>query len=84
MTRPAVVFADEPTGALDSVAAAGLLRFLEHAAADFDQTIVMVTHDPVAAAHAQRVIFLSDGHRVDELEDPDVDRVLERIRALEA
>jgi putative ABC transport system ATP-binding protein len=84
VTRPAVVFADEPTGALDSVAASGLLRFLQQAAAEFDQTIVMVTHDPVAAAHAQRVIFLSDGIRVDDLDRPDVDRVLERIRTLEA
>ena len=84
VTRPAVVFADEPTGALDSVAAAGLLRFLQQAAAEFDQTIVMVTHDPVAAAHAERVVFLQDGRIVSELERPDVDRVLERIRALEA
>ncbi len=84
VTRPAVVFADEPTGALDSNAAAGLLRFLQQAAAEFDQTIVMVTHDPVAAAHAERVIFLSDGRRVDELARPDVDRVLETIRELEA
>lgn len=84
VTRPAVVFADEPTGALDSTAASGLLRFLQQAAAEFNQTIVMVTHDPVAAAHAERVIFLSDGRRVEELERPDVDRVLEAIRALEA
>ncbi len=84
INRPAVVFADEPTGALDSVAAGGLLRFLQQAAAEFDQTIVMVTHDPVAAAHAERVIFLQDGRRSDELDRPDVDRVLERVRALEA
>lgn len=84
INRPAVVFADEPTGALDSVAAGGLLRFLQRAAAEFDQTIVMVTHDPVAAAHAERVIFLQDGRRSDELDRPDVDRVLERVRALEA
>jgi putative ABC transport system ATP-binding protein len=84
VTRPAVVFADEPTGALDSVAAAGLLEFLRRAAAEFDQTIVMVTHDPVAAAYAGRVVFLSDGRRVAELRDPDVDGVLEHIRRLEA
>lgn len=83
ITRPAVVFADEPTGALDSIAAAGLLRFLQKAAAEFDQTIVMVTHDPVAAAHAERIVFLQDGRPVSELERPDVDSVLERIRSLE-
>ena len=84
ITRPAVVFADEPTGALDSTAAAGLLRFLQQAAAEFDQTIVMVTHDPVAAAHAERIVFLQDGRIVSELDRPDVDSVLERIRSLES
>jgi putative ABC transport system ATP-binding protein len=84
VTRPAVVFADEPTGALDSVSAAGMLSFLQRAAAEFGQTIVMVTHDPVAASYAQRVVFLQDGRRVDELLDPDVDSVLEHIRTLEA
>jgi putative ABC transport system ATP-binding protein len=84
ITRPAVVFADEPTGALDSVAAGGLLRFLQQAAAEFDQTIVMVTHDPVAAAHAEKIVFLQDGRIVSELDRPDVDSVLERIRSLES
>jgi putative ABC transport system ATP-binding protein len=84
VTRPAVVFADEPTGALDSNASAELLGFLRRAADEFDQTIVMVTHDPVAAAYAERVVFLSDGRIVDEVADPDADDVLDRIKRLEA
>ncbi len=84
ITRPAVVFADEPTGALDSVASAHMLEFLQRAAAEFRQTIVMVTHDPVAAAHAERIVFLKDGRIVDELWSPDADSVLERVKGLEA
>jgi putative ABC transport system ATP-binding protein len=79
------VFADEPTGALDSNSSEELLRFLQQAAAEFNQTIVMVTHDPIAAAHAQRVVFLKDGHVVDELLRPaDAEAVLDRMKALEA
>jgi putative ABC transport system ATP-binding protein len=85
VTRPAVVFADEPTGALDSTSSGELLRFLQQAAAEFDQTIVMVTHDPVAAAHAERIVFLRDGDVVDGLVRPgDADVVLDRMKALEA
>jgi putative ABC transport system ATP-binding protein len=84
VTRPAVVFADEPTGALDSNSSGELLRFLQHAASEFDQTIVMVTHDPVAAAHAERVVSLKDGNVVDELLRPGhADAVLDRMKALE-
>jgi putative ABC transport system ATP-binding protein len=83
VTRPAVVFADEPTGALDSNSSAELLGFMRRAADEFNQTIVMVTHDPVAAGYAERVLFLSDGRIVDELEDPDADAILDRIKSLE-
>ena len=83
ITRPAVVFADEPTGALDSNSSAELLGFLRRAAREFGQTIVMVTHDPVAASYAQRILFLADGHIVDEVHDPSPDTVLERMKRLE-
>lgn len=83
ITRPAVVFADEPTGALDSNSSAELMTFLQGAARDFDQTIVMVTHDPIAASYAQRVLFLADGRLVDELDQPDPDAVLDRMKRLE-
>ncbi|MGN6274186.1 MAG: ABC transporter ATP-binding protein [Protaetiibacter sp.] len=78
-TRPAVVFADEPTGALDSRASQALLEFLRRAARELDQTIVMVTHDPAAAAYADRVEFLSDGRVVDAIDDPSADVVLTRM-----
>ncbi len=83
VTRPAVVFADEPTGALDSNSSAELLGFLRRAAREFGQTIVMVTHDPGAASYAERILFLADGHIVDELRDPHPDAVLERMKRLE-
>ena len=83
VTRPAVVFADEPTGALDSNSSAELLGFLRRASSEFGQTIVMVTHDPTAASYADRILFLADGHIVDELRDPDPDAVLERMKRLE-
>ena len=83
VTRPAVVFADEPTGALDSNSSAELLAFLRRAAREFGQTIVMVTHDPTAASYADRILFLADGRIVDELLDPDADAVLERMKKLE-
>ncbi|MGH8939144.1 MAG: ABC transporter ATP-binding protein, partial [Actinomycetes bacterium] len=66
-SRPQVVFADEPTGALDSRSGAELLGFLKRAVKEMDQTVVMVTHDPVAASYADRVLFLADGHIVDEM-----------------
>ncbi len=83
ITRPTVVFADEPTGALDSNSSAELLAFLRRAVDDFGQTIVMVTHDPAAAAHADRILFLADGRIVDELAAPDADAVLDRMKRLE-
>ncbi|MBA2953235.1 ATP-binding cassette domain-containing protein [Nocardioides sp. MAH-18] len=77
ISRPDVVFADEPTGALDSKAGAELLRFLRSVVDDLGQTVVMVTHDPGAAAYADSVVFLVDGRVVEELEAPTRDRVLE-------
>jgi len=79
-SRPEVVFADEPTGNLDSRAGSEVLSFLQHAVRDFGQTIVMVTHDPVAASHADRVVFLADGRIVDEMDQPTADRVLDRMK----
>lgn len=80
--RPAVVLADEPTGALDTRASGEILRYLQRAARDFDQTVVMVTHDPVAASYTDRVVFLADGRVAGELRDPTADAVLERMKDL--
>jgi putative ABC transport system ATP-binding protein len=80
--RPEIIFADEPTGNLDSHSSAEIFRFLSSAVHEFDQTVVMVTHDPAAAAHASRVLFLADGRIVDELMDPNRDTVLDRMRVL--
>jgi putative ABC transport system ATP-binding protein len=82
VSRPEVVFADEPTGALDSKASAELLRFLRSVVDGLRQTVVMVTHDPVAAAYADRVIFLVDGSVVEELAGPTRDSVLETMKRL--
>ena len=82
VTRPAIVFADEPTGNLDSRSGTEILDFLRRAVDDIDQTIVMVTHDPVAAAHADAVVFLADGRIVDEMAEPTADRVLDTIKRL--
>jgi putative ABC transport system ATP-binding protein len=81
-SRPEIVFADEPTGNLDSRAGAELLEFLRSAVRDFGQTIVMVTHDPTAAGYADRVVFLADGRVVDEMHDPTAERVLDRMKSL--
>ncbi len=81
-SRPDIVFADEPTGNLDSRTGAEILGFMRQAVRDLDQTIVMVTHDPVAAAYADRVVFLVDGRIVDEMDDPTAERVLDRMKAL--
>ncbi len=78
--RPQIIFADEPTGNLDSRSGADVLRFLRNAVDEFAQTIVMVTHDPGAASGADRVIFLADGAVVGDLEEPTTDEVLERMR----
>ena len=83
VSRPAIIFADEPTGNLDSQASAEILGFLRRSVDDYDQTVVMVTHDPGAAGYADRVLFLSDGRIVDELLSPTSDRVLERMRNFE-
>ncbi len=79
-SRPAIVFADEPTGNLDSRSGAEVLGFLRRSVDEFGQTIVMVTHDPNAASYAQRVVFLADGRIVDEMADPTADRVLDRMK----
>jgi iron(III) transport system ATP-binding protein len=82
VSRPQIVFADEPTGALDSHSSTELLGFLRHAVDDLDQTVVMVTHDPKAACYADRVLFLSDGHIVDEMRDPRDDDVFDYLKHL--
>ena len=82
ITRPDVVFADEPTGALDSASSEQMLAFLRASVTDLGQTIVMVTHDPSAASYTDRVLFLADGRIVDELWEPDRETVLERMVAL--
>ena len=79
--KPAIIFADEPTGNLDSRAGAEILGFMQRAVTDLGQTIVMVTHDPVAAAYASRVVFLVDGRIVDELHDPTSEQILDRLKA---
>ncbi|MGN5377980.1 ABC transporter ATP-binding protein [Streptomyces lasalocidi] len=80
LSRPELVFADEPTGNLDSRAGLEVLGFLRGAVDDLGQTVVMVTHDPGAAAHADLVLFLADGRIVDEMARPTADAVLERMR----
>jgi putative ABC transport system ATP-binding protein len=82
VSRPAIVFADEPTGNLDSRSSAELLDFLRRAVDEAGQTIVMVTHDPGAAAHADAVVFLADGRIVDHMADPTAERVLDTIKRL--
>jgi putative ABC transport system ATP-binding protein len=82
ISRPAIIFADEPTGNLDSRSGAELLDFLRRAVDEMGQTIVMVTHDPGAAAHADAVVFLADGRVVDRMADPTADRVLDTIKRL--
>jgi putative ABC transport system ATP-binding protein len=82
ITRPDLVFADEPTGNLDSNASTGVLAFLRQAVDEHGQSIVMVTHDPQAAAHADRVVFLADGAMVGELASPSADAVLEQMKRL--
>ena len=83
-SKPEIVFADEPTGALDSSSSAELLGFLRNAVTELGQTVVMVTHDPTAASYADRVIFLADGHIVDEMHTPTADEVLDYMKRLGA
>jgi putative ABC transport system ATP-binding protein len=84
INRPDLVFADEPTGNLDSNSSADLLAFLRRSVTELGQSIVMVTHDPRGAAYADRVVFLADGKVVSELEKPTADSILERMRTLGA
>jgi putative ABC transport system ATP-binding protein len=84
INRPELIFADEPTGNLDSNSSADVLAFLRRSVTEFGQSIVMVTHDPHSAAYADRVVFLADGTVVGELERPTADSVLERMRILGA
>ena len=84
VSRPEIVFADEPTGNLDSRSSAELLGFLREAVSTYGQTILMVTHDANAASYADRVVFLADGRVVDEMRDPTADRVLDRLKSLES
>jgi putative ABC transport system ATP-binding protein len=81
-SRPDIIFADEPTGNLDSSASAEILQFMKRAVGDFGQTIVMVTHDPMAASHSNRVVFLVDGRIVDEMQEPTADAILDKMRQL--
>jgi putative ABC transport system ATP-binding protein len=83
VSRPDVVFADEPTGNLDSRSGAEVLGFLRNSVREFGQTIVMVTHDPNAASYADRVVFLADGSVVDELLDPTAEAVLDKLKSLD-
>jgi putative ABC transport system ATP-binding protein len=80
--RPQLAFADEPTGNLDSNSGAEILRFMRSAVDDLGQTIVMVTHDPVAASYSDRVVFLVDGKITDEMSDPTTDRVIDKLKDL--
>jgi putative ABC transport system ATP-binding protein len=84
VSRPEIVFADEPTGNLDSRSGAEVLQLLRRSVDEFGQTIVMVTHDPVAAAFTDRVVFLADGKVVDELQQPTRERVLNRMQQFAA
>ncbi|MER7413244.1 MULTISPECIES: ABC transporter ATP-binding protein [Streptomyces] len=82
--KPEIIFGDEPTGNLDSRSGAEVLGFLRNSVRELGQTVVMVTHDPVAAAYADRVVFLADGRIVDDLRNPTADAVLERMKAFDA
>ncbi|WP_395370500.1 ABC transporter ATP-binding protein [Streptomyces tubercidicus] len=81
-SQPEIIFADEPTGNLDSRSGAEVLGFLRSSVRELGQTVVMVTHDPVAASYADRVVFLADGRIVDDMPGPTADTVLERMRHL--
>jgi putative ABC transport system ATP-binding protein len=81
-SQPDIIFADEPTGNLDSTTGAEILAFMRHAVRELGQTIVMVTHDPVAASYSDRVVFLADGQITDELLEPTPDTVLDQMRRI--
>jgi putative ABC transport system ATP-binding protein len=80
VSQPDIIFADEPSGNLDSKSAAGLLDFMRSAVKEFGQTIVMVTHDPVAASYADRIVFLEDGRIAGEMHDPTPETVIDRMK----
>ncbi|MCE0537438.1 ABC transporter ATP-binding protein [Kineosporia rhizophila] len=82
ITRPDIIFADEPTGALDTVTAGEILQLLRECVDEGGQTLLMVTHDPVVAAHAHRVVFLADGEIADQLEAPGVQQISDRLQSL--
>ncbi|SEJ15073.1 ABC transporter ATP-binding protein [Demequina mangrovi] len=82
VARPELIFADEPSGNLDSRSGGELLAFMRRAVTDFGQTIAMVTHDPTAASFADRVLFLADGRIVDEMRDPTAELVLDRMKQM--
>jgi putative ABC transport system ATP-binding protein len=84
VSKPQIVFGDEPTGNLDSRAGAEIMGFLRHSVDEYGQTIVLVTHDPSSASYADRVLFLADGLVVDEMHDPTAERVLERMTRFDA
>ena len=84
VSRPEIILADEPTGNLDSKAGGELLAFMRRAVDGFGQTIVMVTHDPVAASYADRIVFLADGNVVGEMVDPTAERVIDHMKHLGA
>ncbi|MEO9222025.1 MAG: ABC transporter ATP-binding protein [Mycobacteriaceae bacterium] len=84
LSRPELVFADEPTGNLDSKAGAEILEFLRRAVDEFGQTIVMVSHDPIAASYADRIVFLADGRVVDEMNHPTAEAILDHLKELSA
>ena len=81
VSRPQIVFADEPSGNLDSKSGGELLDFMQRAVREFGQTIVMVTHDPISASYAERILFLDDGAIVDTMTDPTAERVLDRMKS---
>ncbi|HUF83345.1 MAG TPA: ABC transporter ATP-binding protein, partial [Acidimicrobiia bacterium] len=81
-SKPEIIFADEPTGNVDSRAGAEILEFMRHAVRTFSQTIVMVTHDPLAAAYADRVVFLADGRIVGEMTEPNAEKVIDEMKRL--
>ena len=80
VSRPDIIFADEPSGNLDSKSAAELLDFMRRAVREFGQTIVMVTHDPVAASYADRIVFIEDGQIAGEMHDPTTEMVIDRMK----
>ncbi len=83
VSQPSIVFADEPTGNLDSTSSAEVLGFLRRSVDEFGQTVVMVSHDPVAASYTDRILFLADGRIVDELREPDRDQILAKMASLQ-